>query len=627
MNRHRPGDTRRWRVGELRPSQLIFTFGVGAVVDLPGVSAMVMGLDDWDAAHVTDIGEERLMVAVREALGTQVERLCSPPMALDDGSGPGSPLDPAALIGVPVAAFPRWMRCPYCDLLAPLGAGLFQLKADPYRPDRTRYVHGNCRKAGQPPAAVPARFLVACKRGHLDDFPWVDYVHHGASYCQAPVLRMRERGVSGEAADIYVTCDTCKTARPLTDAFGEDAGKVLPSCRGRRPHLRDYAEEACPEPLKTVLLGASNSWFPLTLTALSIPAASNKLAQLVDEHWTLLEKAVSRQVLAAFRAIGQLRPFAAYPDEELWAAVEAKRSGEAGANDGGSADLKAPEWAVFSRPESAQTSTDFKLTLVEVPLPYAAQLSQVVLVERLRQVQALLGFTRLESPGDFGEQFEVPEEQRAALSRRPPRWVPASEVRGEGLFIQFNEEAVQAWCARVEARDRDLFQAHRQWRSVRRLPDLVAHYPGIRYALLHSFSHALIRQFCLECGYTAASIRERIYSRQPEEEDGPMAGILLYTAAPDSEGTLGGLVHLGRPETLIRHLDQALEQLRLCTSDPLCAEHHPFRDGISLHGAACHACLFAPETSCERGNKYLDRSLLVPTFAGEGVPFFERREP
>jgi hypothetical protein len=102
-----------------------------------------------------------------------------------------------------------------------------------------------------------------------------------------------------------------------------------------------------------------------------------------------------------------------------------------------------------------------------------------------------------------------------------------------------------------------------------------------------------------------------------------MAGILLYTAAPDSEGTLGGLVSLGEPKTLGRHLDQALESMRLCASDPLCAEHHPLRDGLTLHGAACHACLFLPETSCERGNKYLDRSVLVETVESDTLAFFE----
>jgi len=131
-----------------------------------------------------------------------------------------------------------------------------------------------------------------------------------------------------------------------------------------------------------------------------------------------------------------------------------------------------------------------------------------------------------------------------------------------------------------------------------------------------------MRQLTLECGYTAASIRERIYSLNSDQEYGPMAGILLYTAAPDSEGTLGGLVRLGLPDQLNRHIDAALEQMQSCTSDPLCAEHSSLQD-YSLHEAACHACLFLPETSCERGNKYLDRSVLVTTVDRTTLAFFE----
>lgn len=95
-----------------------------------------------------------------------------------------------------------------------------------------------------------------------------------------------------------------------------------------------------------------------------------------------------------------------------------------------------------------------------------------------------------------------------------------------------------------------------------------------------------------------------------------MSGILLYTSAPDSEGTLGGLVRLGRPDELGRHIGHALRHAELCSSDPLCAEHAYDQEGNTLHGAACHACLFAPETSCERGNKYLDRRLIVRTIRG-----------
>ena len=157
------------------------------------------------------------------------------------------------------------------------------------------------------------------------------------------------------------------------------------------------------------------------------------------------------------------------------------------------------------------------------------------------------------------------------------------------------------------------------WRKLRQM-DPTANYPTIRYILLHTFAHALMRQLTLECGYTAASIRERIYAQSPEKEGGAMAGVLLYTAASDSEGTLGGLVEQGKHIEF--HIYAALAAMQNCSSDPLCAEHLPPEDGSVLHGAACHACLFIPETSCERGNKYLDRSLLVPTIERDNLAFF-----
>jgi hypothetical protein len=155
-----------------------------------------------------------------------------------------------------------------------------------------------------------------------------------------------------------------------------------------------------------------------------------------------------------------------------------------------------------------------------------------------------------------------------------------------------------------------LREAHRSWRLRRNLP-LQDGWPGERYVLLHSLAHALIRELALECGYTASSIRERIYASESTDDE-PMAGVLLYTAAPDSEGTLGGLVSLGEPDELGPLLRHALERAQLCSSDPLCADHEPRSDG-SVHAAACHACQFASETSCERGNRFLDRATLVPT--------------
>ncbi len=133
---------------------------------------------------------------------------------------------------------------------------------------------------------------------------------------------------------------------------------------------------------------------------------------------------------------------------------------------------------------------------------------------------------------------------------------------------------------------------------------------------VHSLSHLLITAVSLECGYAATSIRERIYAT-----DGRY-GILLYTGTTDAEGTLGGLVQVGR--RIDEHVAHALELGRLCSNDPICAQHDPAgrHEERYLHGAACHGCLLIAETSCERRNEMLDRALVVETVDGEGEAFF-----
>ena len=247
-----------------------------------------------------------------------------------------------------------------------------------------------------------------------------------------------------------------------------------------------------------------------------------------------------------------------------------------------------------------------------------------MLATRLREVRALIGFTRIESPNDYADVGDIPEVARAHISRRDPSWVPAAEVRGEGIFLHFRDDRLNKWLddEAIQAREREFYGAHRGWRKARNIPDVDAGFPGMRYILLHSFAHALMRQLALYSGYGAASIRERIYASDGSGDEPSMAGVLLYTAAPDSEGTLGGLVALGEPDRLQRILRELIAAVRLCASDPLCAEHEPVGDGVTLHGAACHACLFASETSCERGNKYLDRTLLAQTFSHSWPAFF-----
>lgn len=612
---------RRSEVGEVRPSQTLTTYGVGSLVDLPNMSVIVMGLDDWPSSHSTEISEERLLRSAQSILGQQVSRFLTPPRGPDSVGAQTNWFDESRQIGVPVAPFPRWMVCTraQCRLLAPLSSGLFEPKQPPYRADKACYVH-NCTTQGRPPIVVPARFLVTCDRGHLDDFPWLEFVHRDEkTECNGP-LRMLEFGPSGEMADVTIVCDMCEKRRRMAEAIGPVGSKNLSGCSARRPHLRDHDPNGCDcDNVRPIVLGASNLWFPIVISALSVPQAADDLGRLIEDNWAVVEKAASIEVLKAFRDIGQLKDLSKYTDEQIWEKLEEKKAGS-GEEEEDPDDLKAPEWAVFTNPAIAKEGRSFKLRTVDPPEDFTAYFDKIVLVEKLREVRSLVGFTRLMSPRDFDNPKDVPEERRAVISRKKPTWLPASETRGEGIFFQFSETKIQDWVSQNHAFEREFERAHIGWKASKNIPNPDRGYPGIRFVLLHSFAHALIRQLSIECGYTSASISERIYSRSPDDGE-PMAGVLIYTSAPDSEGTLGGLCALGEPDKLNRHIKRALEKVSLCSSDPLCSEHQ-IGGGDTLHGASCHACSFLPETSCERGNKYLDRAALIPTMERTDVAFF-----
>jgi hypothetical protein len=370
-------------------------------------------------------------------------------------------------------------------------------------------------------------------------------------------------------------------------------------------------------------LGATNTWFAVSLSVLAIPPLKDPLAELVQAGWDFFEDAESaievKTVVKTLVKSGQLSGIDKYTADEIWDVIQAKRDGKLDESDVTEADIKIPEWEVLINPNPPTDWPFFSSCKELPPSSYRDVFDDVLLLERLREVNALIGFTRVEAPEETVDPSERPP--MANLSRSKPEWVPASEVHGEGIFIRFNEERIRQWEteAAVMKRDRLLQEGHRQWRAARNL-DPTLGYPGIRYSLLHTLAHLLIRELALECGYNAASIRERIYASTDKEN--PMAGILLYTAAADSDGTLGGLVDLGKPDHLERLLDEALRRASICSSDPLCSEHDPTKDS-SLHLSACHACSFVAETSCERGNRYLDRSLLVKTFDCGDTAFFD----
>jgi hypothetical protein len=590
--------------GELRPSQIVTTFGPGSVVDLQRVSVVMAGTDFWTTDRDQLIDEPRLRSLLR------VSRFYRPSVRSDGGGA-----------GVPAFLFPRYLRCPRCRRLGPHD------RSDLFGLDRGRFRCKGTHQMRVPrggPLVFPARFVVACSEGHLGDFPWQHFVHRGkeASGCRPEQLTFRESAQSAAVSSLVVSCDRCESWRSMEDAFGPRAGNALGPCPGGRPWLGDGNDEICRTGvLRTVLRGASNLYFPVVQSALSIPEWDDPVQLAIAEHEEQLIKVDSIDKLRQGIDGGFLPHLTPFEPAVVFDAMQRRR--QQAQRRPTALDIRHEEvLALRSIPDTARAvEREFQTEHVEVPQALRNLVERVVVVRRLREVRAISGFTRIDNPYDvIVDKNESQERYRVQrLSSAELHWRPAVELRGEGIFLELREEAVRQWENRdtVRKRSTSLERVHHRWRHDRDLPD--APYPGARAVLLHSLSHMLIQGLALDCGYSSTSIRERIFSSLGSEDS--MAGILLYTATSDSDGSLGGLADKGRPDRLGSLLADALERAAFCSSDPLCGHSAPGELG-HLNGAACHACLMVSETSCERGNRYLDRAHVVQTLAQLNTNFF-----
>jgi hypothetical protein len=403
-------------------------------------------------------------------------------------------------------------------------------------------------------------------------------------------------------------------------------------CRGQRPWLGSRGGEKCGgmegklQPSRLLIRSASDAYFPQQLRVIALPDRAELVSKAVDKLWDdFLTYTESIADLPRERRRPQVRQaLERFTDEEVWEAIERRK---AGVPPGKDRTIKQAEIATLRAVETTggedtPEGADFFATRFhpagegQGPL---TSVERVVLVHRMKEVVALLGFTRFEahSPDIEGElELDV---KRAPLAKEMT-WVPAIENRGEGVFLGFRKSDIDAWLelGPVKSRERRWIAALKAWKAQH--PQATQEFPGLPYILFHSLSHLLLTAISLDCGYSASSIRERIYAG----DEG--YGILLYTGSADSEGTLGGLVETGKKIGL--YLRQALELGRLCSNDPICAQHRPdhLHEERFLNGAACHGCLLLAETSCERRNEFLDRSLVVPTVECLDAEFFREEE-
>lgn len=592
-------------IGEVRPSQVITTFGPGAIVDLQTLSVVVAGIDAWPQDIDLVIREPRLS----RALGVE-HFLPAKPSEGSFYNRRGT---------VPTYIFPRFQVCPVCQTLSEVGGGDCA-----YDPKWREIV---CKATGCPGKAkgkhqastVPAPFVVACASGHLDDFPWRVYAHRGPTTCRKR-MKLYSNAESGTVQDIMISCECGSGTRSAGDAFGEDRATALGQCSRRRPWLgltnHDPASCDHTNDVRALQRGATNGWFGVVRSALAVKEAASPIGIALNQcdprQIAKIDTVEKLQTLITAEMFPALEPFEV---GEVWAAIKAMR-GEVEANE---LDLRWPEWVAFRQPGSAgDDKGELFLEAGTVPPGFSELITAVTRARKLLEVRALVGFSRIDTvpTGIDG----VPQRALAPICREPRAWRPAVQVRGEGIFIELNEKRVATWeqSPPVAARAMAMAQKYAEWQAERKATPALP-FPGARYVLLHTLAHLVIRQLSLDCGYSASSVRERIYSSSDPARR--MAGILLYTASADSEGSLGGLVDLGSPQRFPTLLRAALRSAARCSSDPLCADHQPDVHA-TINAAACHACVLASETSCESFNRFLDRNVVVPTMAHNDFAYF-----
>lgn len=597
---------------QMRQSQLITTFGPGAMVDLPDRAVLISGLEFWTEDR-RPIFEERLVAKLEAALERQGLKLFAPP--IDGGEFE------ATRSGIYAWEFPEWFVAQFEDPDRTRAGTRSRPLVRRERLVKSKYIGPEKKRH----SVVPVRFVQACPNGHLSDIDWYGFVHGPGDPCRRP-LWLDERGTSGDLADVFARCE-CGAARSLVTATLGAGGETPPLgfCSGRLPWLGRAAYEKCggadgsSQPNRLLVRSASNAYFPQGLSVISIPDPDAKLREAVDRVWLdfLLNCESPENVDYERKKEKVHHALEGFPTEGVWSEIQRRQKGF---NPIQKSVKLAELEMLFSAPdEIGEDAPDGDFYARTVPLgsgsQFAPLLDRVVRVDRLREVTAQVGFTRFEavSPDPEGElNLEV---RRAALASEVT-WLPAIENRGEGVFLAFRKDAIAAWLARPGVRERgeQFAQGFESWQKAHHSSKAV--FPGLPYVMLHSLAHLLINAVSLECGYSASSIRERVYALEAGY------GILLHTGTPDAEGTLGGLVQVSR--RIEHHLRSALELGRLCSNDPVCAQHRPDQmlEERFLHGAACHGCVLIAEPSCERRNELLDRSLVVATVDSTGLAFF-----
>lgn len=595
----------------VRAAQAVMQYGVGAMVDFTDQTLVTAAPEYW--SETSKIYDDRFA----KVLGVEYFAL---PMSIS------------------YARFPEWYFCPKCRKFQPLKRWIadYRKTANKKIVESDSYMtsHMQCPKCKQD--LVVARIVTVCQNGHLNDFPWVKWVHAKSKkpICAHPELQFKT-GASGteglEGLSIRCSCGAFAT---LQGAFDKDCFEELDRktegfnflCDGNHPFR--HTKDTCTCYPKTVQRGASSVYFPVVYSSLVIPPYADKLNSKIEQshafddcmtiiadeepedRLTVIQKRLPKWSEKIALEIGSDKGDVEKILTRKWLEPNSSEINVT------SLQYRVEEYSALSGEIGAQADSmigDFsreEMDIADYNLPHIKAIS---LIDKVRVVNALIGFSRIQPAMNATDNGFV------NVKASETNWYPAYEVRGEGIFIEFKNDEIDAWIRNnpeiskrvglINANYATSFIGQNHPRTI-----------TPKFLMLHTLSHLLITQLSFECGYSIASLSERLYCS--EEADGKeMAGIFIYTASGDSEGTLGGLVRQGRSDAFPRILKKAIESAKTCSNDPVCImSRGQGRDSLNL--AACHACGLLPETCCEERNAFLDRGMIIGTYENPDIGFW-----
>ena len=595
----------------VRAAQAVLQYGVGAMVDFPDQTLITAAPEVW----------------------TETQRI------YDDRFAKALGVDYFAMpTNISYSRFPEWYFCPKCRKFQPISKWISEyqkrskakvLEGDPYMAK-----HMQCMDCRQD--LVVARIVTVCKHGHINDFPWVKWVHKQSKkpICENPSLFFKTGASGTEGLEgLSISC-SCGAYTTLKGAFEKNCFEKLDKdiddemfrCEGGHPHK--HIKEKCTCYPRTVQRGSSSVYFPVVYSSLVIPPYADKLNARIEKSNAFSECETTLYNVPELRNIILTKYFIQWvnkialeigaPQASIESVLKRKWFDESNVEtDVTSVKYRAEEYEALSGEISTPTGSlgefsreGIRKELFQQKLPHIKAIS---LIDKVRVVNALIGFSRINPV--FGKD----DDGFVHIKEQETSWYPAYEVRGEGIFIEFEQTDIDQWIAenpvvtertkRINDNYAESFIGQSHPRSI--TPKLI---------LLHTISHLLIKQLSFECGYSIANLSERLYCAD-ESEGKQMAGILIYTASGDSEGTLGGLVRQGKPDAFPHIFKRAIDGARTCSNDPVCIlSRGQGRESLNL--AACHTCALLPETCCEERNGFLDRGVVIGTYENPQMGFY-----